>query len=503
MFRNTSIATSTLALLALLSFFVVDSAEAKDCGGENQSSCWSVDPNKWCNSGLQYVPGGLPGKGRCIKKPKPKPKPKKECGGLNQSSCWHVDPTKWCKGNLQYKPTGVPGKGTCVKATPKPAQQCGGKGQKSCWHVDSRKWCDAGLEYVGTGKPGDGRCITPGSDYDKSCGGINQSSCWNVDSKRWCDPGLEYVGTGKPGDGRCITPGSDYDTSCGGLNQASCWNVDPNRWCDAGLKYFGTGKPGQGTCIVPGSDPTPNCGGDGQSSCWNLNPKHWCDDGNSYSPGIVPNEGTCYRKYTDEEYKNAAQAMVNTVKRVGLENPITNLRTCLMKPENLEQLQQVMKERSENGFNRVLSICGAAPDDFIDYGRMILGYAPQTLEIGLSGGLVAGVGAEAAISYAIPLNSRPDGRYFITNGLGGGAGLAVGGDVTVGLSAEDVPRGHWTSDKGRSVNFSGKALGSVSVSIDFPERGITPNGFTVGGGVGLGAEIGTIIYTRDQYLYDF
>ncbi|GAB5414844.1 MAG: hypothetical protein Cons2KO_24470 [Congregibacter sp.] len=34
---------------------------------------------------------------------------------MNQSSCWHVDPTKWCRGNLKYKPTGIPGQGTCIK----------------------------------------------------------------------------------------------------------------------------------------------------------------------------------------------------------------------------------------------------------------------------------------------------------------------------------------------------------------------------------------------------
>ena len=162
-----------------------------------------------------------------------------------------------------------------------------------------------------------------------------------------------------------------------------------------------------------------------------------------------------------------------------------------------------MRSRSENGFNRILSICGAAPDDIKAYGQTVLGYAPKTIEIGLAGGLVAGIGAEAAISYAIPLVPRPDGRYFITNGLGGGAGAAVGGDVTVSLSGEAMPTGHWVSEKGRSVNFSGKLLGSVSVSIDFPERGITPSGFTVGGGVGVGAELGTIMYTRDQYLYNF
>jgi len=456
MSKHTSVTSITLCLMALLTLAPVNQAVAgKNCGGLNQKSCWNIDPKKWCDGNLQYKPTGVPGKGTCIKRAA---KPAKKCGGLNQSSCWSADPKKWCKGDLQYKPTGVPGKGTCVKRKAKPRKQCGGRDQKSCWNVDSKKWCNAGLEYVGTGKPGDGRCITPGSDYD---------------------------------------------ASCGGLNQASCWNVDPARWCDAGLKYFGNGKPGEGRCIRPNSDPTPNCGGDGQSSCWNLNPKHWCDDGNSYSPGVIPNEGTCQRKFSDEEYKAAAREMLHTVQRLGVENPLVSLRTCLLIPDNLAQLQEVMSSRSENGVNRILSICGVSPDALAAYGQRALGYAPKTLEIGLAGGLVAGIGAEAAISYAIPLVTRPDGRYFISNGVGGGAGAAVGGDVTVSLSGDQMPTAHWASDKGRSVNFSGKLLGSASVSIDFPERGITPSGFTLGGGVGIGAEIGTLMFTRDQYLYNF
>jgi hypothetical protein len=291
--------------------------------------------------------------------------------------------------------------------------------------------------------------------------------------------------------------------NCGGLNQKSCWNLNPKKWCDSGLKYVGTGKPGEGRCIAQGGDPTPDCGGLNRKSCWNLNPKHWCDDGMSYSPGVLPNQGTCYRKISKEEYKLAAKKIYETVKSLGFENPLFRLRSCLLVQDNLEQLKNVMTKRSENGINRILSICGVSPQALKDYGQSVLGYAPNTLEIGLTGGLVAGVGAEGSIAYAVPLDPRPDGRYFLTNGFGGGAGLAAGVDVTVSLTGEKMPTKHWVSEKGRSVNFSGKAIGSVSVSIDFPERGITPHGFSVGGGAGVGAEIGTVIFTRDQYLYNF
>ncbi|CAK6698427.1 hypothetical protein IFHNHDMJ_02428 [Synechococcus sp. CBW1107] len=344
--------------------------------------------------------------------------------------------------------------------------------------------------------------VQPKPERKPACGGLNQKSCWNINPARWCDTGLKYVGTGKPGDGRCVKPQPkpERKPACGGLNQKSCWNVNPAKWCNTGLKYFGTGKPGDGRCIKPGSDPTPDCGGENQKSCWNPNPRHWCDDGMSYSPGVLPNQGTCYRKLSKAEYKAAAKRMYETVKALGVENPAFRLRTCLLVPGNLSQLKNAMKERSENGINRILSICGVSPQALKFYGERVLGAPPRTLEIGLSGGVMAGAGIEGSISYAIPLVPRPDGRFFLTNGLGGGAGLAGGVDVTVGLTVEEMPIEDYVSEKGRSINFSGKALAGGGVSIDFPERDITPHGFTISGGVGAGAEYGTVIFTRDQYL---
>lgn len=223
----------------------------------------------------------------------------------------------------------------------------------------------------------------------------------------------------------------------------------------------------------------------------------------SYSPGVIPGEGTCHLKISKAEYVAAAKKMAGSVVALGLDNPMVRLRTCLIVPENLIRLKKAMTDRSENVMNRILKGCRVSPNDLKAYGQKALGYPPKTVAIGLSGGLAAGVGVEGSIAYAIPLQPNPDGRYFLTNGLGGGAGAAVGVDVTVGLSGEEMPTKHWAVDKGKSVNFSGKMMGSVSVSIDFPQRGITPNGFTVGGGVGVGAEVGTLIFTRDQYLHNF
>ena len=121
----------------------------------------------------------------------------------------------------------------------------------------------------------------------------------------------------------------------------------------------------------------------------------------------------------------------------------------------------------------------------------------HSLFIEVGGVAVTGVGAEGAIGYAIPLVKKPDGRYYPTGGVGGGIGAVVGADVSVGLSSESMPTEHWATDKGKSVNFSGKATGAVSLSIDFPRDTAKRSGFTVSGGIGV------VIATWDKNLYNF
>lgn len=65
-----------------------------------------------------------------------------------------------------------------------------------------------------------------------------------------------------------------------------------------------------------------------------------------------------------------------------------------------------------------------------------------------------------------------------------------------------MPTEHWASEKGASVNFSGKYIGGAGVSTDFPEDSIKPSGFTLSGGAGIGAEVGVVMFTTDKYLYN-
>lgn len=160
MLKNLTKIKTLVAIASLCSLFAAGQAEAKNCGGLNEKSCWSPNPAKWCEDGLKYKPTGAPGKGTCVKKKKKK---KKKCGGLGESSCWNASPAKWCEGDLKYKPSGVPGKGTCVSRAKK---KCGNLNQSSCWNVNPKRWCNDDLKYKPKGIPGKGTCVLRVEDDD-------------------------------------------------------------------------------------------------------------------------------------------------------------------------------------------------------------------------------------------------------------------------------------------------------------------------------------------------
>lgn len=405
-----------------------------------------------------------------------------DCGGLNQKSCWHIDPNKWCKGDLKYKPTGVPGKGTCVKRTPKPKpkpkKECGGLNQSSCWHADPTKWCKGDLQYKPTGVPGKGTCVKRQPKPQKECGGLNQSSCWHADPTKWCTGDLQYKPTGVPGQGTCVVR---KEKQCGNLNQASCWHVNPAKWCNGDLKYKPTGIPGQGRCIL---------------------------------------------RVSNNDLKDVAGGVVARLKSIGENNPLTDLRNCLLRPENHAELKEALGRQSANGVNTLIRHCGVSPDELRRFGESVLGASnSQTtmarghtrsrsssgsdddkawhLSIGGSGSGVAYVGFEGGVGYRIGLEKNPEARFYVTGGLSIGVGLAAGADVAVGLSYERMPTEHWARDPGASVSYSGKFAYGGGVAVDFAKDSLVPSGFTLSGGIGGGAEAGVVTGSVDQYLYNF
>ncbi|MEE4279060.1 MAG: hypothetical protein V2I82_11390 [Halieaceae bacterium] len=370
--------------------------------------------------------------------------------------------------------------------------------------------------------------VVPEPAEAKACGGKNQSSCWSLNPAKWCKGNLQYQGNGKPGQGRCVSR-SAPKKSCGGLNQSSCWSANPKDWCRGDLMYKPTGIPGQGTCIQrPAKD---DCGGPGEKSCWNINPARWCEGDLKYKPTGIPGQGRCIRRVSDDDLREVAGAVAAQIGKLGTNNPLNDLRNCLKRPERLAELQRALASRSANGVNALLRQCGVSPQALADYGNRVLGSFDTaaasrsaagvaarsvstrssssaddrtwSLAIGAGVSGVAKVGVEGGVGYRIELKSAPEARFFLSGGVAAGIGLAGGADVSVGLSYSSMPTEHWAREVGKSVSFSGKALYGGGVAIDFDSGALVPNGFTLSGGVGAGAEAALVTATGSLYLYNF
>ncbi|MEM7666305.1 MAG: hypothetical protein AAF250_10660 [Pseudomonadota bacterium] len=162
---------------------------SKNCGALNQKTCISVNPAKWCKSGLKVK--RQPGRNICVRKEK-KPDRREPCGGLNQKTCISANPAKWCEDGLKVKHQ--PGRNICVKKERKPdrtpgSSECGGLNQIRCQSPNPAKWCDDGFRNkVVFGAPD----ICVAKREKRPCGGLNQDSCVNINPAKWCDKGLTY-----------------------------------------------------------------------------------------------------------------------------------------------------------------------------------------------------------------------------------------------------------------------------------------------------------------------
>lgn len=94
----------------------------------------------------------------------------------------------------------------------------------------------------------------------------------------------------------------------------------------------------------------------------------------------------------------------------------------------------------------------------------------------------------------VVISLRGNGLKFYANReFSYGLGLSVGADMNVGISRQVLMAG---TDKGRAIAASGRYIGGLGIAVDFSGYAF-PNwnrfdGFTISGGLGGGAEIGTI-----------
>lgn len=293
--------------------------------------------------------------------------------------------------------------------------------------------------------------------------------------------------------------------ACGGLNQNSCIHVNPAKWCNAGLTY----KPRigrRGTCIKKAPKPTKVCGGLNQNSCFHVNPAKWCNTGLSYKPNMLRGKrGTCIKKVTNADRLAVTKTVIQ---ELGDNNPLANLTKCLNKPAKLVQLKDAIKDRSNNGVNRLLQSCGASHTALRSMGNLPAlnagsstgatvrnaNYEDQffkTLTITVGGSGAAGVAGAAGAGIVIELKKSPNARWFFTGGIGGGPKAEVVGDVTVSLTRSAIPSNRVGLDHGIGAVISGHYIVGLSGGVEFSGNSLNFEGvsFGAGGGVGVGGAV--------------
>ncbi|WP_156423785.1 hypothetical protein [Erythrobacter sp. YT30] len=419
----------------------------------------------------------------------------KDCGGLGQKTCISFNKDKRCNPGLVERRQS--GRNICVRKTADRSNErdCGGLNQKTCISLSREKRCNAGL--VEMSRSGRNICVRPTTPppEEKNCGGLNQTTCISFNPAKWCDTGLTVLR--QPGRNICIRkadlqPGSD---KCGGAYQQRCQNINPAKWCDAGFRNkVQFGKPD--ICVPDRVRDGRPCGGEGEVVCKSINPAKWCDDGLKKKirwgqPDI------CIKKITNKDRLDVAGAVI---REIGTENPLARLTKCVKNPRKLASLELAIRERSNNGVNRLLSECGANPNALQDMGKLaslnngVQGgndkkFKTLSITVGASG--AAGVAAAGGAGILIELKKGPNARWFFTGGVGGGPKAEVVGDVTVGLSRSTIPTRRIGLDHGIGAVVSGHYIVGLSGGVEFEGNSLDFAGisFGAGGGAGVGGAV--------------
>jgi hypothetical protein len=65
---------------------------------------------------------------------------------------------------------------------------------------------------------------------------------------------------------------------------------------------------------------------------------------------------------SDDDLREVAGTLVERIKTMGQNNPLSDLRNCLNRPNNLSAVQQALTRQSANGVNTLLRQCGVSVD---------------------------------------------------------------------------------------------------------------------------------------------
>ncbi len=490
-----------LALMVSIAIPTTPAQAAASCGGLNQKTCISINKAKRCQAGL--VEQRQSGRNICVRPSQSTPKPAPAaaaCGALNQKTCISINPSRRCNSGLVEQRQS--GRNICVRPAevkPKPAV-CGSLGQKTCININPARRCDNGL--VEQRQSGRNICVRPEQLQPEpaSCGGLNQKTCININPARRCDAGLAEQR--RSGRNICVPEGEvgPKERNCGGLNQKTCINVIPAKRCEAGLVE--QALYGRNICVRPQDlvEKDETCGGLGQVSCISANPAKWCDSG--LVQKRQPGRNICIKGVTNADRLDVAKTVL---KDIGDNNPLTRLSECLAQPAKLARLRDAMSDRDRNGISTLLTECDASISELASMGTIPALNAPssvpgesgnpdgffKTLHITAGASGAAWVAGTGSAGYVIELVSRPNGRWYVTGGIGGGPKAEIVGDVTVALSRADIPTGAFGFDHGTSAVISGHLKVGVSGGIAFVGNTLEFDGvsFGVGGGLGAGGAV--------------
>lgn len=267
--------------------------------------------------------------------------------------------------------------------------------------------------------------------------------------------------------------------SCGGKNQKACPALKKGPQCSAWLA-----KDKRKICRP--------CGGFKQKACPVLKAGKVCKDGLKKKRGMcVVNDKKASRKFL----KQITGLVKKNTSHV---NALGDFHSCLKKKGRKRALRKAIKSKNSRAASRVINTCLTA-----DIRRKLrakprglsAGRNPNyfnTLSVGLGGGVIVGIGASGDSGVVISLNGS--GLKFYTNReFSYGLGLSVGADMNAGISRQVLSAG---TDRGRAIAASGRYIAGLGVAVDFSQHAFPKwnrfDGFTISGGLGGGAEIGTI-----------
>jgi len=313
-----------------------------------------------------------------------------------------------------------------------------------------------------------------------TCGGLNQEACPALKKGPQCG---EFLYKDK----------KKICRACGGKDKKACPALAKGPQCRQWLR-----KDKKDICRA--------CGGDGEQACPVLAKGKVCKSGLKKKDGKCrPDRDTALRGYA-----NTIAEKMST--HLGI---LSSLRTCLTQSGRKDKIKDAVKDDDPGKAETIVSQC------LSDSQRNSLRAKPaglaigtaarssssgndgdekffNTVSIGVGAGGMIIFGGAADAGVVIDLARAKHARIYHSGETVFGAGLNISADLIVGLGRDPLARGKY---RNIAVAFAGKFLagGGLAIVFDYGEPSLDLfDGIAVSGGVGEGAEIGTIHKSKSR-----